>query len=82
MTIAARLAAYYFAFFAHAGAYVSYFALYLAGRGMTAGEIAFAVAMPQAARIAAPAPCWKKIAQNPASIAKPENTTIARRAPG
>jgi PPP family 3-phenylpropionic acid transporter len=55
MTIAARLAAYYFAFFAHAGAYVSYFALYLAGRGMTAGEIAFAVAMPQAARIAAPA---------------------------
>lgn len=54
MTIATRLAAYYFAFFAHAGAYVSYFALYLAGRGMTAGEIAFAVAMPQAARIAAP----------------------------
>ena len=55
MTIAARLAAYYFAFFAHAGAYVSYFALYLAGRGMTAGEIAFAVAMPQAARVVAPA---------------------------
>lgn len=55
MTIAARLAAYYFAFFAHAGAYLSYFALYLADRGMTAGEIAFAVAMPQAARIAAPA---------------------------
>jgi PPP family 3-phenylpropionic acid transporter len=54
MTIAARLAAYYFAFFAHAGAYVSYFALYLSGRGMTAGEIAFAVAMPQLARIAAP----------------------------
>jgi len=55
MTIATRLAAYYFAFFAHAGAYVSYFALYLAGRDMTAGEIAFAVAMPQVARIAAPA---------------------------
>ena len=54
MTIAARLAAYYFAFFSHAGASVSYFALYLAGRGMTAGEIAFAVAMPQAARIAVP----------------------------
>lgn len=51
----ARLAAYYFAFFAHAGAYLSYFALYLAGRGMSAGEIAFAVAMPQAARIVAPA---------------------------
>ena len=55
MNVAARLAAYYFAFFAHAGAYVSYFALYLAGRGMSAGEIAFAVAMPQAARIVAPA---------------------------
>ncbi len=53
--LSARLAAYYFAFFAHAGAYVSYFALYLAGRGMSAGEIAFAVAMPQAARVVAPA---------------------------
>jgi PPP family 3-phenylpropionic acid transporter len=54
MTVAARLAAYYFAFFAHAGAYVSYFSLYLAGRGMSAAEIAFAVAMPQAARVVAP----------------------------
>jgi PPP family 3-phenylpropionic acid transporter len=55
MHVAARLAAYYFAFFAHAGAYVSFFALYLAARGLTAGEIAFCVAMPQAARIVAPA---------------------------
>ena len=55
MHVAARLAAYYFAFFAHAGAYVSYFSLYLAARGLTAGEIAFCVAMPQAARIVAPA---------------------------
>ena len=54
MPVAARLAAYYFAFFAHAGAYVSYFSLYLAARGLTAGEIAFCVAMPQAARIVAP----------------------------
>ncbi len=52
--IPARLAAYYFAFFAHAGAFVSYFSLYLAGRGLTAGEIAFAIAMPQLARIVAP----------------------------
>jgi PPP family 3-phenylpropionic acid transporter len=50
-----RLAAYYFAFFAHAGAYVSYFSLYLAGHGLGAGEIAFALAMPQMARIVAPA---------------------------
>ena len=55
MNVAARLAAYYFAFFAHAGAYVAYFSLYLSGRGLGAGEIAFAVAMPQAARIVAPA---------------------------
>ena len=55
MGLAARLAAYYFAFFAHAGAYVSYFSLYLAGRGLSAGEIAFALAMPQLARIVAPA---------------------------
>src|SRR5260221_12123986 len=55
MPVAARLAAYYFAFFAHVGAYASYFALYLAARGLTAGEIAFCVAMPQAARIVAPA---------------------------
>ncbi|MSQ62884.1 MAG: MFS transporter [Betaproteobacteria bacterium] len=55
MPVAARLAAYYFAFFAHAGAYVSYFSLYLAARGLSAGEIGFCVAMPQAARIVAPA---------------------------
>jgi PPP family 3-phenylpropionic acid transporter len=54
-SIPIRLAAYYFAFFAHAGAYVSYFALYLAGRGLGAGEIAFALAMPQLSRIVAPA---------------------------
>lgn len=51
---AARLAAFYFAFFAHAGAFVSYFSLYLAARGLSAGEIAFALAMPQLARIVAP----------------------------
>lgn len=55
MHVAARLAAYYFAFFAHAGAYVSYFSLYLAGRALAADEIAFALAMPQLARIVAPA---------------------------
>jgi PPP family 3-phenylpropionic acid transporter len=54
-SIPVRLAAYYFAFFAHAGAYVSYFALYLAGRGLGAAEIAFALAMPQLSRIVAPA---------------------------
>lgn len=55
MHVAARLAAYYFAFFANAGAFMAYFSLYLAGRGLNAVEIAFAVAMPQVARIVAPA---------------------------
>lgn len=55
MSVHARLAAYYFAFFAHAGAFVSYFALYLTGLGLTAAEIALAIAMPQVARVVAPA---------------------------
>ena len=55
MHVAVRLSTYYFAFFAHAGAYVSYFSLYLVGLGLAAHEIAFALAMPQLARIVAPA---------------------------
>lgn len=55
MSVPARLGAYYFTFFSHAGAFVSYFALYLAARGLSAAEIAFALAMPQLARIVAPA---------------------------
>ena len=59
-----RLAAYYFAFFAHAGAFVTYFSLYLASLGLGAGEIAFAVAMPQAARTVVPA-LWGWLAAPP-----------------
>lgn len=55
MPVAPRLAAFYFAFFAHAGAFVSYFALYLAALGFGAADIAIAIAMPQVARIVAPA---------------------------
>lgn len=54
LSVPARLAIYYFGFFAHAGAFVSYFALYLAARGLSAAEIAFALATPQLARIVAP----------------------------
>jgi PPP family 3-phenylpropionic acid transporter len=50
-----RLAAYYFAFFAHGGVFVPYFALYLAALGFGAAQIALARAMPQVARIFAPA---------------------------
>ena len=54
MPVPVRLSLFYFAFFAQAGAFVSYFALFLAARGFSAGEIALAIAMPQLARIVAP----------------------------
>ena len=55
MTPALRLSAYFCAYFLYAGALVPYFALYLAARGYGAGEIAVVLAMPQLARVAAPA---------------------------
>src|SRR5215831_14620717 len=51
---AVRLSAFFFALFAQAGAFVSYFGLFLTARGFSAAEIAFAVAMPQVARTVAP----------------------------
>lgn len=50
-----RLGAFYFAFFAYSAAYVAYFPLYLAGRGLDAAAIALVLALPQLARIFAPA---------------------------
>jgi len=55
MKPALRLSAYFCAYFLYAGALVPYFALYLAARGYGAGEIAVVLAMPQLARVAAPA---------------------------
>jgi PPP family 3-phenylpropionic acid transporter len=54
MPVPVRLSLFYFAFFAQAGAFVSYFALFLSARSFSAGEIALAIAMPQLARIVAP----------------------------
>jgi len=54
MPPAIRLSTYFGAYFLYMGAYVPYFALYLAARGFGAGEIALVMAMPQVARIAAP----------------------------
>ena len=54
MPVPVRLSMFFFAFFAQAGAFVSYFSLFLAARGFSAAEIAVAVAMPQLARIVAP----------------------------
>jgi PPP family 3-phenylpropionic acid transporter len=55
--MAFRLSAFYFAFFAHAGAYVAYFPLYLASRGLSPAEIAWVLALPPLARTFAP-PAW------------------------
>ena len=57
----ARLAGFYFLFFAYSAAYVAYLPLYLAGRGLDAGEIAVVLALPQLARIFAPA-AWGMLA--------------------
>jgi PPP family 3-phenylpropionic acid transporter len=54
MTPSFRLSAYFGAYFLYAGAFVPYFALYLAARDFGAVEIAVVMAMPQLARIAAP----------------------------
>lgn len=50
-----RLAAYYFTYFAYAGVMVPYFALYLESLGLGATQIALVLAMPQVARVFAPA---------------------------
>jgi PPP family 3-phenylpropionic acid transporter len=49
------LASFYFAYFAYVGLFVAYFPVYLAWKGLDAAEIAFVVALPQVARIFAPA---------------------------
>jgi MFS transporter, PPP family, 3-phenylpropionic acid transporter len=50
-----RLSAFYFTFFVYGGAYVAYFPLYLADRGLSAVEIAWVLALPPLARTFAPA---------------------------
>ncbi|HLX81558.1 MAG TPA: MFS transporter [Burkholderiales bacterium] len=56
-----RLGAYYFFFFAYIGVFAPYFSLWLAAQGYDAAEIALVLAMPQIARIFAPA-LWGWIA--------------------
>ena len=55
MNAPARLGAYYFAYFSYAGAVVPYFSLWLAAQGYGAAQIALVLAMPQIARVFAPA---------------------------
>jgi len=61
MSVPARLGAYYFAYFAYAGVLAPYFSLWLAGQGYDARQIALVLAMPQVARVFAPA-VWGWIA--------------------
>jgi PPP family 3-phenylpropionic acid transporter len=55
MPLSLRLSAFYFAHFVHGGGFVAYFPLYLAWRGFGMVEIAWILALPQIARIFAPA---------------------------
>jgi PPP family 3-phenylpropionic acid transporter len=54
LALPARLASFYFAYFAYVAAFVAYFPVYLAWEGLDAGEIAFVLALPQLARVFAP----------------------------
>lgn len=55
MNVSTRLGTYYFAYFTYAGALVPYFSLWLAAQGFGAPQIALVLAMPQLARVFAPA---------------------------
>lgn len=55
MNVPARLGAYYFVYFTYVGAFVPYFSLWLAAQGYGAAQIALVLAMPQIARVFAPA---------------------------
>lgn len=63
MTPDSRLATYYFAYFTYAGVLVPYFSLWLAAEGLAATQIALVLAMPQLARIFAPA-AWGWLADH------------------
>ena len=55
MPLPFRLAAYYCAHFVHVGLFTAYFPLYLAGRGFSAVEIGWVLALPSLMRTFAPA---------------------------
>ena len=55
MPLAFRLGAFYCAHFVHVGLFTAYFPLYLAGRGFSAVEIGWVLALPSIMRTFAPA---------------------------
>jgi MFS transporter, PPP family, 3-phenylpropionic acid transporter len=54
LSVALRLSGFYFAYFAHLGAFVAYFSLWLEARGYSPAEIALVLALPTLLRIAVP----------------------------
>ncbi len=67
MSAAARLAVYYFAYFAYVGAFMPYFPLYLASHGLGAVEISLVVSLPQWVRVFAPS-VWGWIADRSGAL--------------
>lgn len=61
MSVTARLAGFYFAYFCHLGAFVAYFPLWLDARGFSPAEIATVLTLPAVMRVVAPA-AWGWIA--------------------
>jgi len=61
MPVSFRLGAFYFASFVGVALLVAYFPPYLAARGLTPAEIAWVLALPQLARVVAPA-AWGALA--------------------
>src|SRR6266850_461659 len=61
MRVSYSLGAFYFLFFTYAGLWVAYLPPYLAARGLGAAEIAWVLALPQLARVVAPA-AWGALA--------------------
>jgi len=61
MRVSYSLGAFYFVFFVYAGLWVAYLPPYLAERGLGAAQIAWVLALPQLARIVAPA-AWGALA--------------------
>lgn len=61
-----RLSVFYFAYFAHLGAFVAYFSLWLQARGYSPAEIAAVLAVPAVLRMFAPA-LWGWLAESAAA---------------
>ncbi|HXJ51237.1 MAG TPA: MFS transporter [Burkholderiales bacterium] len=67
MPLPFRLGAFYCAYFVHVGLFTAYFPLYLAGRGLSAVEIGWVLALPSIMRTFAPAG-WGAVADRTGAL--------------